>query len=186
MNSAKDGKRMRTGAKVVMPSSLPDKWARTLDQRQSSARATSRARDRIERNVTNRCSQMRLVDGSDAEAALPEMSGPLQPSVDRPGITAVHRREGAPQSIGIHRRQDQVNVIGHQPPGPDLDLGSTAGFRQEVSVKGIVGIAKEGLRSTVAALGDVMRHTRDHQARKAAHVSIIADQPGGQFSARSP
>ena len=144
--------------------------------------------DRIERDVTHRCGEMRLVHGSGAEAAaLPEMPRPPQPGVDSPGITAMRRRQGASKSIGIDRRQDQVNVIGHQHPGPDLDLGSTAGFRQEVAVKGIVGIAKEGLRSTVAALGDVMRQTRDHQPRKTAHASIIyRPASAGQFSALSP
>jgi hypothetical protein len=69
-----------------------------------------------------------------------------------------------------------VDVIGHQHPAPDLEFRRTAGFRQEVAVRRIVGIAKERLRSAVAALRDVMRHTRDHEARRAADVKSIADR----------
>ena len=132
--------------------------------------------NRIQRHVAHRNREMRLVHGDGPKAALPEMPGPPQPRVDRPGIAPMHRSQSAPQPIGIGGRQDQVNVVGHQDLGPDLDIGRAAGLRKQIAIKRVIGIRKEGLRSAIAALRDVMWHTRDHEARKAAHTKSIADR----------
>jgi hypothetical protein len=67
-------------------------------------------------------------------------------------------------------------MVGHQDPGPDLDIGRTAGLRKEIAIEPLIGICKEGLRPAVAALRHVMRHPRDHEATKAANAKSIADR----------
>jgi hypothetical protein len=93
------------------------------------------------------------------------------------GVAAMHRRQGAPDPVRIGRGQDQVDVVGHQNPGPDLHIRGAAGVRQKVPVQRIVRITKERLHPAVATLRDMMRHARDHEARKAAHTTSIVGQP---------
>jgi hypothetical protein len=41
---------------------------------------------------------------------------------------------------------------------------------EEIAVEGIVGVAEERARATVAALGDVVRMARDDDATEASHA----------------
>jgi len=64
-----------------------------------------------------------------------------------------------------------VNVVGHQAPGPHLDPGRDAIGGEQVAIKRIVAAGKEGLRTAIAALGDVMRMTWDNDTGKTGHAA---------------
>ncbi len=113
---------------------------------------------------------MLLVHHRRAETTLPEMAGAPAPRLNDAGVTAMHRREHAAQPVAVGRHQDQMHVVGHQAPRPHLDIGRPAMLAEEVAVKGVVGVAKERTRATVAALRDVVRVTGDDDASEAGHA----------------
>jgi len=95
---------------------------------------------------------MGLVHDHGAEPALPEMAGALAPRMDDAGITAVHGGKRPEKAIGIRRHQDEVDVVGHQAPGPHVDIGGAAMLGEEVAVERIVGVEKEGARARPSPL----------------------------------
>jgi hypothetical protein len=64
-----------------------------------------------------------------------------------------------------------VNVVRHQAPGPYLDPGRGAIGGEQVAIKRIVGLAEEGPRAAVAALGDMVRMTGDDDTSEASHAA---------------
>ena len=99
------------------------------------------------------------------------MAAALQPRVHLAGIAAMHRCQRTPKSVLIRRHQDQVDVIRHQHPGPDRDVGGPAGGSQKVAVERVIRITEEGLRAPVSPLGHVMRQTGDDETSKARHAA---------------
>ena len=83
------------------------------------------------------------------------------------GIPAVRVSKSAPQSIFIARQDNQVNVVRHQAIAPDFAARLARGFAQQVLVKLVVAIFKEGLAAPVAPLGHMMRTSGNNNARKA-------------------
>jgi len=69
-----------------------------------------------------------------AEPALPEMAAAFAPRMDDAGITAVHGGERPAQAVGIRRHQDEMNMVGHQAPGPHFDIGGAAMLGEQVAV----------------------------------------------------
>ena len=59
---------------------------------------------RIERDITGRREQMRLVHYHCAKATLQQMATPSEPSVDRPGVAPVRFGKRCPQPIRVRRR----------------------------------------------------------------------------------
>jgi len=57
-------------------------------------------------------------------------------------------------------------MVGHQAVLPYLHPGLAGLFRQEIAINLLVSILEEDGLAPVAALGDMMRQTRDDQARK--------------------
>jgi hypothetical protein len=126
--------------------------------------------NRIERYIAQRCREMIFVHRDGAEATLPEMPGALAPSVNDARVTPVHRRQRAPQPIGVGRDQDQVHMVRHQAPRPHLDLRSAACRAKQIAVQRIVFVMEKRPRPTVATLGDMMRHAGNDDTRKSGHV----------------
>jgi hypothetical protein len=105
-----------------------------------------------------------------AEATLPEMPGALAPGMNDARVTPVHRRQRPPQPIGVGRDQDQVHMVRHQAPCPHLDLSRAARRAKQITVQRIVVVMEKRPPPTVAALSDMVRHTRNDDARKSGHV----------------
>src|SRR5437899_9718120 len=106
-----------------------------------------------------------------AEAALPEMAGPLAARMNDARIAAVHRRQRAAQSVRLRRHQDQMDVIRQQAPRPDLHVGGAAGCCEQVAIKRIVLIAEERSRPSVATLRHVVRKAGNNDAGEAGHTA---------------
>jgi len=69
---------------------------------------------------------MVLVHHDGAEAPLPEMPGAESAPMDDAGIASMHRRQRAAQPVRVARGQDEMDMIGHEAPGPDFDAGVAA------------------------------------------------------------
>ena len=123
---------------------------------------------------------MGLIHGDAAEAALPEMPGALQPGMNVAGVAAVDRGQDPAQGVRRGRDQDQVHVVGHEDPGPDLDAGRRGVLGQEVAIELIVLLAEEGLSASIATLGHMMGKAGEHGASEASRAPTL----GGATAAR--
>ena len=117
---------------------------------------------------------MSFVHGDGAEPALPEMAGAFAACLHRSRIGAMDARQCAAQTVRIGRHQDEMNMVWHQAPGPDLDAGRGAVGGQQVAIKRIIAVAEEGPRAAIAALGDVVRITGDDDTGKTGHAALCA------------
>ncbi len=108
-----------SGATRTSPSSRLARCARALDHAQSCGRATSRAH-RIKRHIARGGGKVCIVHHHRAEPALKQMTGAAPARLDEAGIAAVGRAETrqARRRLG---REHQVDMVGHQAIGPDLD-----------------------------------------------------------------
>ncbi len=78
---------------------------------------------------------MVFIHGHTAKPAVPEMACPLQAGMNMPGIGAMYFRQSAPYAIPVLRRQDQVDAIWHQHPGPDAHFRRLAMPGQHVQIE---------------------------------------------------
>jgi len=65
--------------------------------------------------------------------------------------------------------RDKMNVIGHEAPGDDTDIVARV-LAKDLDVTDSVLIGEEDILSIVAALGDMMRRSGEHEARSAWHA----------------
>lgn len=77
--------------------------------------------------------------------------------------------EGAPQPILALRRRDDMDVVGHQAIGPDLDRRLGRRFAEQVAIEAVIRIAEERRLPPIAALGDMVRNVGNDQAGDASH-----------------
>jgi hypothetical protein len=80
-------------------------------------------------------------------------------------------------TVRIGRHQDEMHVVRRQAPGPHLDPGAAAIFREQVAIKRIVSVAEKGARAAIATLGDMMRMTGDDDHGR--------DEPWGMMAGRA-
>ena len=69
--------------------------------------------------------------------------------------------DGPPQAVLRLRDRNQVNMIGHEAVGPNLDPAFPAPVGHQFQISRIIFIAKERLLPTISALGYVIRQTRN-------------------------
>jgi hypothetical protein len=62
-----------------------------------------------------------------------------------------------------------MNVIGHQAPNPDFNMMLLAPMRHQINVRKVVFVAKKGLLTTIAPLGDVMGISRSCDPGDSSH-----------------
>jgi hypothetical protein len=88
-------------------------------------------------------------------------------------VTAISMisRQRTAQPVGIGRHQDQVHVVWHQAPGPDLDRRAPAMCGEQVAIERIIIVAEKRARPTIAAPGDMVRVTRDDNAAETDHAA---------------
>jgi hypothetical protein len=80
------------------------------------------------------------------------------------------RRECPVQPVPVGRHQDEMHMVGHQAPRPNLDIGRPAMLSEEIAVERIIGIGEERARAAIAALGDVVRMTGNDDTGEAGHA----------------
>jgi hypothetical protein len=66
---------------------------------------------------------------------------------------------------------DQMHVVRHQAPGPDIDPCGAAVLREQVAVQRIVVVAEERPRAAIATLGDMVRVIGDDDTGEAGHAA---------------
>ena len=80
-------------------------------------------------------------------------------------MTGVGQANDAGQCASVAGDRQQVDVIAHQAPAPDLEPEAHRGLAELVEVSASVRVRQENLAATVATVGDVVRNARDGDAR---------------------
>ena len=62
-------------------------------------------------------------------------------------------------------------MVRHQAPGPYLDAGGAAVFREKVAIERVVAVAEEGTRTAIAALSDMVRMIGNDDTGEAGHAA---------------
>lgn len=93
---------------------------------------------------------------------------PPPPRVDEIGIAPTRLADGEAEPRFIARREDQMDVVGHEAIGPDLHAAST-GLLGQIAVDLLVAVFKEDRLAAVAPLGHVMRQSGHDDAGEAGH-----------------
>lgn len=108
--------------------------------------------------------------------------------MDVAGVAAVDSGERPAQTIRVRRHEDEMDMVGHQHPGPDFDARRGAMVAQQITVERVIGIIKEGLGAPVAALRHMVRQAGKNRSGETRHGESSnsdpanADVPGfGRF-----
>jgi hypothetical protein len=118
--------------------------------------------------------EMRLVHHHRAIAPLPHMPGPFVARVEARRIAPVRIGHALPQPVRIGRDDQQMHMVRHQAPSPDLSLRLLRRHAQLIEIKAVIIIGKKHLLAPVAALGDVMGKAGNDDAGETGHERMMA------------
>lgn len=122
---------------------------------------------------------MRLVHRHATEPSLPEMPGPFEPRMDMTSIARMHDRQCSTQAVPFAWHEDQVDMIGHQYSGSDLDPGGRALIGEQRAIELIIRTTEERLRAAIARLRHVMRVSGKNGAGKSGHGDLLNHSRAG-------
>ena len=79
----------------------------------------------------------------------------------------------AAQSVSRLRHRDQVDMVGHQAVGPDLDAAAIAPLAHQADVGLMILVGEKRAQTAVAPLRQVMREPGSHYARQPRHAGSL-------------
>lgn len=81
----------------------------------------------------------------------------------------------SPELPELPGTQNQMEVAGHQHPAPHRHPMCSAVNLEKIAVSSKVRIAKKGLLTTVATLGDMMGNARKNKSGKSGHQAGVTE-----------
>ena len=76
---------------------------------------------------------------------------------------------GRGQTFRVGRHGDEMHMIRHQAPGPDVDLVGLAPLGHQFDVGEVIIVAEKGLLTAIASQGDVMWIARGYYSFDSCH-----------------
>jgi hypothetical protein len=113
------------------------------------------------------------LDGKGMEALLEEVAPYPFAEVHVASVAPVSFPDRPGQGVGPTRDHDQVDVVGHQTPGPKPQPVASAKLRQQAQVLFSIRLGGEDREGADATLDDMMGTLRDHHAGQACHAPIL-------------
>ena len=114
----------------------------------------------VKLNIPRRGEQIRLIEHERSKPPLPEVATPALPEVDHPRVSPMCFTNCPPQNVGRLWNRDQVDMIGHQAVGPEVDLLGPAELSHQIHVALVILVAEARLLPTASPLRNVMRQSR--------------------------
>ena len=121
--------------------------------------------------------QVRLIQDAGREPPLPQIAPPALAEVDVVGVAPVGLAQAVRQPRSGLGHKDQVDVVGHQAPGPDRDPCGPGVLGEERLVEEVVVRAEEGRLAAIATLGDMVRQAGRNDAGETRHVRPLPNSP---------
>jgi len=125
--------------------------------------------NRVQRHITGRVGEVRLIHQDRSKSSLPQVTGPAVAGVDEARIAAMGIGEGPAQSVCIGRDDDQVNMIGHQAVGSDARPRLPRAIGKQLAVDAKIILFEKGRTAPVAALRHMIGHAGNNEPGKAGH-----------------
>ena len=97
------------------------------------------------------------------------MAGAVVVVVEVLGIVEVGAADGFGEGVLLVWSGDEVDVVGHEAPGQDVEAVFVGLFSEHGKVGAVVFVGVEDLLAIVTALGDVMGHTGDNDSCVSGH-----------------
>lgn len=117
-----------------------------------------------------------IIENERGETPLPQVPAPLLAEVDASRVASMGLANGPAQSILRGRNGDEVDVIGHEAVGPDLNPAFAAPLGHQLQIGDVVLLAEKRLLPTVPPLRDVMRITRYNHSCNPRHDDSIKER----------
>jgi hypothetical protein len=116
---------------------------------------------RITLDIPDHGQQMGIVlDRKRVKAFLGEVAPDASPNIHRAGVASMCFAHRAGQGARSRGHQDQVHVIGHQTPGPDLDAVLCSELGEELQIPVAIPVGGEDRHRADAPLEHVVREAR--------------------------
>ena len=97
--------------------------------------------------------------------------------VDPPDIAAAEAIHQSRGPLGAGRRQQEVDVVGHQDVGVDRAADIGGDLREIVEIGAPIGIIEEAGLAIDAALHEMDRRAGKHETRPARHPPMLGIRP---------
>lgn len=121
--------------------------------------------DRIELNITQDLEKMAIgLNRHGMEPLLEEVSSNVIAPVEMQRIATMRRSDSGRERLGRLRNRHQVNVIGHEAPGPEFNTNLFAVFSEKRQVERSILVGMENRQGSNASLNDVMRTTGNYDS----------------------
>jgi hypothetical protein len=132
--------------------------------------------DGVHFHVTSRSQQVGFIYRKRSEPLLPQMPSPSLPKVDAASIASMGFTDGPGKPFFTLRGGYQVDMVGHEAPGQDVDPVFPAPFDHQVEICLIFILAEEGVLPAVAALGDMAGKTLGYDASDSSHGGRLGNE----------
>jgi hypothetical protein len=125
--------------------------------------------DWIQLRVTERFPEMRLIQGTGVEPALPNMATGMMGGIPVGSVPAVCVLQGPGEGVRLRRRHDEMDMVGHQTVAEERQAVHLNALTQEIKINLAVRIAVKDEPSRVPALRHVVRHSDGHHPSQTRH-----------------
>jgi hypothetical protein len=98
------------------------------------------------------------------------MTAPAAPAIDEIRVAPMSFADSAAQTPLVARHRDDVHMVGHQAPGPDLHVPPHGLPGQQIAIDVLVAVLEEDRLPTLATLGNMVGRMADNAAAQAGHV----------------
>ena len=127
-------------------------------------------------HIANRSQCVAFVHGARAEAPLPEKPRPALAGIDMARIAAMGFADRVREAFRAGGFQDEVDMVGHEAPGPASHVVCCAGGRHQIPIERIVPVFEESLLAPVAPLRHMMRKSGQNDPGLASHTGKLAQR----------
>jgi hypothetical protein len=117
------------------------------------------------------------VDDARFESPFPQGAGAPMHGIDDANVLSTDMLHGRGYGAGLERRNEQVNVVGHQDISVHAATVARCTFGQALQIKATVDVAEEASRAVIASLQNVQRNASRFQAGWPWHGGFNAPRP---------
>ena len=98
------------------------------------------------------------------------MPPPFLAKIDMSRITTMRLSHCVTEAVGLRRNSNEMNVIGHETIGPNINFITPAGIGHQGDIFSIIIVAEKSLHAAVSPLREMMRYARYDDPRYPCHV----------------
>ena len=115
-------------------------------------------------DVAGGSDEVRMIERTGIEPALPEASPPVFPEIDRKRVFPIRDCHRFGQTAFGFRDSDQMNMVRHQTINPENEPRLVSVFLEKFEIINSIFVMKKDRLATIPPLNDMMGNTGDDDA----------------------